>query len=365
MAARQKKNAQPSGPGSAAELVGAISVGLTGGADGTAGSATRQAEIETKLEIAPDANCRPSPGGAGWRRSASPAPTEPRRLPPRRHLLRHRGLDLLRSKMTLRRRTGGPDAGWHLKLPAVQGARTEVGLPLAAGEPGDVPAELAGLVRGAARAGTLVPVARVENDRTVRHLLDEDGSTMIEVADDHVTATPLLDGAGQAVAMARAGGRDRRRHPGPARRHRRRADVGRCEQGVVGIETGPGTGLVRRPARRSKTAGAAVVGRAGPAAGPVDRRRSRAAGRTSSGALHDARSAARRIRAILTVYAPLFDGRTAFPRCAAALRSFGSALSTARDLDVARRRLIAQLVEEPEEYAGAARARLADAVTGG
>ena len=49
------------------------------------------------------------------------------------------GLDLLRSKMTLRRRTGGPDAGWHLKLPAVQGARTEVGLPLSAGDPGDVP----------------------------------------------------------------------------------------------------------------------------------------------------------------------------------------------------------------------------------
>src|SRR4029077_12558041 len=81
-------------------------------------------------------------------------------------------LDLLRSRMTLRRRTGGPDAGWHLKLPAIEGARTEGGLPLTAGEPGDIPADLAGLVRGAARGRELRPVARLENDRTVRHLLD-------------------------------------------------------------------------------------------------------------------------------------------------------------------------------------------------
>jgi inorganic triphosphatase YgiF len=106
-------------------------------------------------------------------------------------------LDLLRAKLTLRRRTGGPDAGWHLKLPAIEGARTEVGLPLSAGEPGDVPAELAGLVRGAARGRPLIPVARLVNDRTVRHLLDENGGTMIEVADDHVTGTPLLDGSAQ------------------------------------------------------------------------------------------------------------------------------------------------------------------------
>ena len=37
-------------------------------------------------------------------------------------------LDLLRHRVTLRRRTGGTDAGWHLKLPAGQsGAGTEQG----------------------------------------------------------------------------------------------------------------------------------------------------------------------------------------------------------------------------------------------
>ena len=37
-----------------------------------------------------------------------------------------RGHDLAAHHVTLRRRTGGSDAGWHLKLPAGPGARTEV-----------------------------------------------------------------------------------------------------------------------------------------------------------------------------------------------------------------------------------------------
>ena len=35
------------------------------------------------------------------------------------------GRDLARHKITLRRRTGGSDAGWHLKLPAGADTRTE------------------------------------------------------------------------------------------------------------------------------------------------------------------------------------------------------------------------------------------------
>jgi inorganic triphosphatase YgiF len=45
------------------------------------------------------------------------------------------GLGLARHRTTLRRRTGGTDAGWHLKLPAAQG-RDEIHAPLgSAGEP--------------------------------------------------------------------------------------------------------------------------------------------------------------------------------------------------------------------------------------
>ncbi len=34
--------------------------------------------------------------------------------------------DLARNNITLRRRTSGPDAGWHLKLPARSDARIEI-----------------------------------------------------------------------------------------------------------------------------------------------------------------------------------------------------------------------------------------------
>lgn len=53
-------------------------------------------------------------------------------------------LRLIRAGMTLRRRTGGQDAGWHLKLPAGAGARDEIACrwpcPLAGRPAGQRPA---------------------------------------------------------------------------------------------------------------------------------------------------------------------------------------------------------------------------------
>ena len=49
--------------------------------------------------------------------------------------------DLAARRITLRRRTGGPDEGWHLKLPAGTDARTEVMEPL--GEADEVPDDTA------------------------------------------------------------------------------------------------------------------------------------------------------------------------------------------------------------------------------
>ena len=55
-------------------------------------------------------------------------------------------LRLIRAGITLRRRQGGHDAGWHLKVPAGNHTRREIRLPL--GRPGErVPEELARLVR--------------------------------------------------------------------------------------------------------------------------------------------------------------------------------------------------------------------------
>jgi inorganic triphosphatase YgiF len=97
---------------------------------------------------------------------------------------------LAASKITLRRRTGGHDAGWHLKLPADAGARREVHAPLGMAE-GEVPDELAARVAEVTAGQHLAPIARLDTERTVVNLRGDDGTVRAEVADDAVTARRL------------------------------------------------------------------------------------------------------------------------------------------------------------------------------
>ena len=99
-------------------------------------------------------------------------------------------LALLRTGMTLRRRTGGADQGWHLKVPAGRG-RDEIQLALDEGD--DAPPQaLRELVLGWTRREPLVRVASIRTRRTTYPLLAADGSVLAEVADDEVTGRPLL-----------------------------------------------------------------------------------------------------------------------------------------------------------------------------
>ena len=100
-------------------------------------------------------------------------------------------LDLIKNKLTLRRRVGGPDEGWHLKLPVRTDTRQEVRVPLGDGDPGAVPAELAAQVADAIAGRPLRPVAIVDTERTVVTLTGQAGEPLAEVADDLVTATRL------------------------------------------------------------------------------------------------------------------------------------------------------------------------------
>ncbi len=109
-------------------------------------------------------------------------------------------LRLISAHVTLRRRTGGPDAGWHLKLPVGEDSRRELRAPLG-DDPGTVPARLATVVAEWAAGQPLRPVARIETSRTVRNLLDDAGQVLAEVADDQVTGSlPAAALAGQAGA---------------------------------------------------------------------------------------------------------------------------------------------------------------------
>jgi CHAD domain-containing protein/uncharacterized protein YjbK len=95
-------------------------------------------------------------------------------------------LRLARHKRTLRRRSGGGDAGWHLKTPAGASSRTEHRLPLTDGD--DVPAELVAEVRTIVRTRPLHPVARLRTHRVETPLRDEQDRTLALVAQDRVRA---------------------------------------------------------------------------------------------------------------------------------------------------------------------------------
>jgi CHAD domain-containing protein len=123
-------------------------------------------------------------------------------------------LSLLRNRRTLRRRTGGHDAGWHLKTPGDAGSRREHRLPLGQSNGdqgngdqsnggqsngdqsnGEVPVELRQQVRAIIRRRPLHPVAELRTHRIETPLKDDAGRTLALVAQDQVTA--VVDGAEQ------------------------------------------------------------------------------------------------------------------------------------------------------------------------
>jgi inorganic triphosphatase YgiF len=134
-------------------------------------------------------------------------------------------LRLAAAKITLRRRTGGTDAGWHLKLPQSAGTRREMRVPLDASAT-EVPAQLRSLVSDQVGNEPLRVVAVLETRRTVRNITGPDGAVLAEVADDLVTGrvpgrepdtwreieVELVSGGPEVLAAARsrltaAGGR--------------------------------------------------------------------------------------------------------------------------------------------------------------
>ncbi|MBW4720767.1 CYTH and CHAD domain-containing protein [Saccharothrix obliqua] len=101
-------------------------------------------------------------------------------------------LRLARAGWTLRRRVGGDDAGWHLKLPVAADTREEVRLP-----PGRAskhpPKQLGSLVQVHARGDELAPVARIRTTRHSWQLVDDRGRLLAEVVEDLVSAQDVAD----------------------------------------------------------------------------------------------------------------------------------------------------------------------------
>lgn len=95
----------------------------------------------------------------------------------------------------LRRRTGGPDEGWHVKRSTPEG-KLETHWPLDDADeaaPPDVPDAIVAELAEVAQPPFEV-IARIRNSRTAFALLDAAGDLVAEFVDDRVTATDERSG---------------------------------------------------------------------------------------------------------------------------------------------------------------------------
>ncbi|PVD06999.1 CYTH and CHAD domain-containing protein [Streptomyces sp. CS147] len=106
-------------------------------------------------------------------------------------------LRLAADSLTLRRRTGGDDEGWHVKFPVALGVRDEIHEPLS----DTLPPSLAALLRSRVRQAEIAPIVRLLSSRDVHHLLADDGTLLAEVSVDTVLAERLAgEGSGTSAA---------------------------------------------------------------------------------------------------------------------------------------------------------------------
>ena len=287
-------------------------------------------------------------------------------------------LRLIGAGITLRRRTGGGDAGWHLKLPAGADTRDEIRLPLAA--PGGeraatpharadaVPEELAALVRAYTRGSALAPVVRIQTSRRVLWLLDGAGQTLAEIAADHVSARSASESAatswdeieaelvtgGPALLTAidtqlrRAGAR-----PAATATKLQRALAGRL----------PAAGDAQEPSlTRGSPAGEVVLAYVRGQVATITRY-DPLVRRDEPDAVHQMRVATRRARSALQAFGTIIERDATRPLCAE-LKWLAGALGPARDGEVMLARLTAELAAIPPALvAGPVQARITDCFT--
>ncbi|MFC7266026.1 CYTH and CHAD domain-containing protein [Streptomyces lutosisoli] len=280
---------------------------------------------------------------------------------------------LAAASLTLRRRTGGADAGWHLKLPVSEGVRDEIHAPLS----DTVPRSLTGLVRSRVRDAELVPLVRLLSARDIRHLVDASGALLAEVSLDRVRAERLSGGEGTAewteieVELADDGD--------PAfldkvEKKLRKAGLSRSSSPSKLARALGETGQTGESGKRKKSAAAAATATASAAQAPVTAgdhvlaylRAQRdaiveldpAVRRDVYDSVHSMRVATRRMRSALRSYAGVLD-RTVTDPIGDELKWLAGELGVDRDQEVLTERLTAALDNLPRTLlSGPVRTRL-------
>src|SRR4051812_25062453 len=260
-------------------------------------------------------------------------------------------LRLAAHRHALRRRTGGHDAGWHLKRPRADGFRDELQEPL--GDPDVVPAALRRFVEVHVRGRRLAPVVRIGTRRTATHLLDAEGRVLLELADDDVTATVLGQNGDADVVTSW---------------HELEAELVEGDRALLDAVQSrllsAGARLSSSPSKLARALGERVPAPATPAlalgsagAALVAYLREQVEDvqaqdplvrADAPDAVHQMRVGCRRMRALLAAYRGVLDPERVAP-LRDELRWLGEELGAARDSEVVRDRLRAEAAELPAE----------------
>jgi CHAD domain-containing protein len=258
---------------------------------------------------------------------------------------------LLRSGLTLRRRTGDADTGWHLKVPGA-GFRTELHWPLTGSD--QPPDELRGLIWPFAGSADLLSTVTLRTTRTAHQVSAPDGRLVFELADDEVRASSAgapvamsrwreleveLGPAGSTVDLARATSLllDRGAFASRSSSKLRRA-LGHPDEPDADSAAAVLTSYVRAQCD-AVTAGHFAIS---------DKPFEASSSSQPHEAIHQTRVATRRLRAALRIFGPLFDAEAA-ARLQDELAWFAAELGEVRDREVLRSRL-ARAVEDLPAY---------------
>ena len=274
-------------------------------------------------------------------------------------------LRLAATGVTLRRRTGGDDAGWQLTAPGRGDAHPVLRLPPGRVPPGRtpraVPDQLLAMVWAQTVGAPLEPVARVTTERTVRRLTDVTGRVLVELADDRVTARRLRqgNGAGPVVGAAATWREIGVALPGDEDGIRAGIDAGLRGEGRLDPAAGPQLtrvldGEVPRPPRAAGPAltvrspsGAVLQAHLRVQVGQV-RAQDLPVRLDQPDSVHRMRVATRRLRSALQTFERLVDPAVVRP-LRDELKWLAAELGAARDAEVMRDRVATAVAGQRDE----------------
>jgi CHAD domain-containing protein len=248
--------------------------------------------------------------------------------------------------ITLRRRVGGSETGWQLKVPSGT-ARTEL---QSGSRTRTLPPALGKGVQGLLAGENLDAVAKIKTTRTAYRVVNADGDLVLEIADDQVESGPP-DGDSMLHSW-----REVEIEVGPAGNKK---DLKRARKLLLAAGVSPNASKTKLdralgPALSDGQARAAKAGTVGElvtayVATQCQILASNDVGmRTDMPAIHKTRVAVRRLRSTLRIFAKVFKSSPA-EELDEELSWYADALGEVRDRDILSTRLIKQIAELPPD----------------